>query len=182
MITLIAIDPGLLGGIAVRMGNGMVVINNMPDTPMDLSSLIDSTVSSSGDGIKAYIEEVSGYVGGAGQPGSRAFNFGEGFGVIKGILTHAKIRFELVRPQKWQKALGVARTGLMRWTKELGAEQKKLIEAKNGQLKREHKNRLKETAQRLFPSVPNITLKTCDALLILEYAIRQELPALEAIK
>lgn len=171
-ITLIAIDPGASGGIAVRMANGMITIHNMPDTPMDLSSLITDCVHSAVYPIKAYVEQVSGYVGGAGQPGSRAFNFGQGYGEIIGILTHAKIPFELVRPQKWQRALGIPPAEKIRVTADMNKEQRDLVRIRNEKFKREHKNRLKETAQRLFPSVPNITLKTCDALLILEYAIR----------
>ena len=76
------------------------------------------------------------------------FSFGEGFGFLKGCLMSLGFRVVLVRPQRWQKQLS------------LGS-------------KKEHgkawKNHLKANAQRLFPNA-EITLKTADALLLLEYA------------
>jgi hypothetical protein len=57
----------------------------------------------------------------------------------------------LVRPQVWQKGFG------------LGT-------ASTCASKSEWKNKLKAEAQRRFPHLP-VTLKTSDALLLLEYAI-----------
>jgi len=67
------------------------------------------------------------------------------------------VRVELVRPQKWQKALG------------LGS-------ASGCASKTEWKNKLKAAAQRLYPHLKP-TLATADALLILDFARRTAPPA-----
>jgi hypothetical protein len=82
------------------------------------------------------------------------FKFGEGFGFLQGVIMSASTKLVLVRPQEWQKffSLGTAAacTG-----------------------KREWKNKLKSEAQRRYPQL-DVTLKTADALLILDYAIAEE--------
>ena len=97
------------------------------------------------------LEEVNGFVGKA-QPGSAMFKFGEGYGFLKGVVQALGIRLVLVRPQVWQKAFG------------LGT-------ASRCASKSEWKNKLKAEAQRRFPEL-NVTLKTADALLILDWALR----------
>ncbi|HEV7926093.1 MAG TPA: hypothetical protein VGR14_12095, partial [Verrucomicrobiae bacterium] len=110
------------------------------------------------DEVIAIVEEVGGYIGKA-QPGSTAFKFGRNFGFILGVLQTLGIRVELVRPQKWQKALS------------LGS-------ATGCASKTEWKNKLKASAQRLYPHLKP-TLATADALLILDYA-RRTAPAASA--
>lgn len=78
------------------------------------------------------------------------FKFGRGFGFILGAAQGLGYRIELVRPQKWQKALSLGSKresgGNTAW-----------------------KNKLKAQAQRLFPEC-KVTLAVADALLLLEYA------------
>jgi hypothetical protein len=93
---------------------------------------------------------VSGFAGKA-QPGSAMFKFGDQFGFLKGVLQTLGIRLELVRPQVWQKAFGLGTAS---------ACASKTI----------WKNKLKAEAQRRFPHL-EVTLKTADALLILEYGL-----------
>ena len=127
--------------------------------------------------IKAYMEEVGGFIKGNPAPGSAMFTFGRGFGQLEGFLIAIGIPFELVRPQKWQKALGIAAAqtvcgqyeGL---SDEERKAEKKRIARLNAAAKSDKKNRMKEMAQRLYPSV-KVTLNTADALLILEWAKRQ---------
>lgn len=96
------------------------------------------------------LEEVSGFAGKA-QPGSAMFRFGENYGFVKGVIQALEIRLMLVRPQVWQKgfSLGTASACAS---------------------KTEWKNKLKAEAQRRFPHL-NVTHKTADVLLILEYAL-----------
>lgn len=94
------------------------------------------------------IEQVGGYIGGAGSPGSAMFNFGRGFGFLLGVSMTLGYRIVMVRPQTWQKALGLGNS--------------------KGMTKTEWKNKLKAEAQRRFPKL-SVTLSTADALLILEY-------------
>jgi len=164
-LSIIAIDPGKSGGIAILGPDGVADAYNMPETPKDLCEMLDDAYSESllsSTPIKAYVEEVGGYLGQA-QPASRAFVFGQGYGEIIGILTHAKIRFELVRPQKWQKSLSLGRSGTPKGCDEKTRER----------FKREWKHKLREVAQRLFPHL-DVTLAKADALLILEYGRRIE--------
>jgi hypothetical protein len=157
MKTIIAIDPGKSGGIAVIYPNGRTVADPMPETEEDLVNYlrsIDSECSLESYALHAYVEKVGGFVG-KGQPGSAMFKFGFGAGVIEGALRALRIRTIYVRPQEWQKtfSLGTA-AGCAKKT--------------------EWKNKLKAEAQRRFPSL-KVTLSTADALLILEHARKAEL-------
>ncbi len=149
-MTTIAIDPGASGGIAWSQNGQRVQALVMPATEGDLVQLLRSVVVDASATV-AMVEEVGGYIGKA-QPGSAAFKFGRNFGFILGALQTLGIRVELVRPQKWQKALG------------LGS-------ASACASKTEWKNKLKACAQRLYPELKP-TLATADALLILDYATR----------
>lgn len=152
MKAIVAIDPGLSGGIAVRWF-GKTDCWPMPETQGDLLERlreIKSVAGLEGDELVCVLEEVSGFAGKA-QPGSAMFRFGEHFGFIKGVVQALGIRLVLVRPQVWQKGFG------------LGT-------ASGCASKSEWKNKLKAEAQRRFPHL-NVTLKTADALLILEHSI-----------
>lgn len=155
MNTIIAIDPGKNGGIA-SLEKEDVTSYPMPETDGDVLDLISNikirSINEWSD-VVCYVEHVGGYAGGAGSTGSAMFNFGMGFGFLKGVLMTLKIKIILVRPQVWQKVfhLGTASTCAS---------------------KTEWKNKLKAEAQRLFPE-QKVTLKTADALLLLEYARRE---------
>jgi hypothetical protein len=79
------------------------------------------------------------------------FNFGNGYGFIRGLLAANLIETHLVRPQTWQAGI----PGLH------GVKEKPA-----------RKRLLKEHAARLFPTA-KITLSTADALCIADYARRQ---------
>ncbi len=150
MTRILAIDPGVSGGIAYHDGEA-TKLYPMPDTDGDKRDLLTTlTLTGSPGKLFAYMEKVGGYIAGARMPGSRMFNFGEGYGFLKGVLMTQCIPLELVTPQKWQKDLSIGEKD-----------------------KAERKRRLKEKAQQLYPQVDGVTLKTCDALLILHYALQQ---------
>lgn len=147
----IGIDPGASGGMSFLMCDGPRIVDvtllPMPDNDQDLlDKILDQ-----GRNCHAILEQVGGYVG-EGQPGSAMFKFGEGYGKLKMALTAAKIPYELVTPQRWQKQYSLSR--------------------KKGEKKGPWKNRIKEVACRLFPQ-EKVTLATCDALLIAEYCRRK---------
>ena len=142
----IGIDPGANGGIA-WITNGKACVEKMPDTLQDLWELLESIVFEVPDftpyQVKAYIEQVSS----SPQMGVvSAFSFGRGYGNLEMALTAARIPFERVRPQVWQKALGCMTKG--------------------------DKNVSKSKAQELFPD-RKITHATADALLIAYYGTKQ---------
>lgn len=149
---LIAIDPGKSGGIAVAFGDLPVRSFRMPATEGDVLALLRQLAAEPAYTV-AVVEEVSGFAG-RGQPGSAMFKFGRGFGFLLGVLQTLRVRVELVKPQKWQKALSLGTASSCASTTEW-------------------KNKLKAAAQRLHPGI-EVTLAVADALLILEYARNQK--------
>lgn len=153
MKTIIAIDPGAKGAIAIRMEHDIVSIQAMPETCTDLANLIREaklTADENNDDIVAYLEEVHAMPG---QGTVSMFTFGQGYGHLEQVLADFRIRTIKVRPSKWEKALSLT--------------------DKKGTEKREHKNKLKRRAQELFPNI-KVTLVNADALLISEYAYQIE--------
>lgn len=151
MKPILAIDPGASGGLAWWRGSSGYDASPMPDTEGELINQLRE-LSCAGHEV-AMVEDVGGYVGGGGQPGSAMFRFGFNCGVLRGALMALGYRVELVRPQKWQKHFG------------LGS---KAQAGGTGPWKR----KLKAEAERRFPTC-DVTLKTADALLILDYAMAQ---------
>lgn len=151
MKPILAIDPGASGGIAWLDADGGSHTFPMPDTFGDVVARLH-TLRAYGVST-AFVEEVGGFCG-VGQPGSAMFKFGKGCGVIEGALMALGYRVELVKPQRWQKHFGLGTT------KQAGG-------------KADWKRKLKAEAQRRFPTC-DVTLKTADALLILDYARAQD--------
>ena len=151
MKRIIAIDPGKSGGIIFTQDGLFAIDEPMPETDGDVVEMLDTAIA---NGCReAWVEQVGGYCGGKGAPGSAMFNFGQGYGFILGVLAARFVRVNLVRPQQWQKHFS------------LGT-------AKSCASKSEWKNKLKQKAQQLFPT-HSVTLKTADAFLLYEYAQRQ---------
>jgi hypothetical protein len=148
MTPIISIDPGASGGIAYMNEEGIVTAFPMPQTEGDVVDHLRMLIAS-GRGAVAVIEQVGGYVGGAGNTGSTMFTFGRGVGFIMGCLMMANIPItDHPTPPVWQKHFGLGRKGELE--------------------KKEWKNKLKAEAQRRFPHL-KVTLKTADALLILAW-------------
>lgn len=145
--TIIAIDPGASGGIAI-MHRGKTSARAMPDD-VDLVSILNQYAQPSREPkATVYMEQVGGYIKGNPAPGSAMFNFGDGFGFIRGLCAGLGLRLILVRPQVWQKGIPYAAS------------------AKD---KAERKRAFKEYAGTCFPGI-GPTLKTADALCILNWA------------
>jgi len=142
-MTILGIDPGASGGIAIV---GVVTeAVKMPDTERDLIELVREYARQAD---RAVIERVSAMPGN-GVAGM--FKFGMSYGALRMALIAVGIPFEAVTPAKWQSGLGVPKRG--------------------GKTKTQHKNVLKAKAQELFPAL-KITHATADALLIAEWGRR----------
>lgn len=151
MSTIIGIDPGKSGGIAVIKSYGNerlpdVWADKMPETPADILGYFDSLLVDA----TAFIEQVNA----AGDPNfrgvlARAKLYGNYCSVEMALLA-AKISCEPVTAAKWQKAMGCSRPGMPY------ADKKRFN---------------KERAQQLFPRL-KVTLDIADALLIAEYGRR----------
>lgn len=159
----VGIDPGASGGIAWVEGSA-VTFRSMPKTYREILHVYQTLDT---DWVRVAMELVSGYIG-VGQPGSSMFNFGANFGALEmGLVSlgvvdatdyHEKVSrgnhpptfYKKVRPQAWQKALGIP-------------------SRKKTETKTAWKNRLKAEAEHIFPSLKP-TLATADALLLAHYA------------
>lgn len=174
MKTTLAIDPGVSGGFAWTHNGREIHCMKMPETDGDVLATIRTVhrmaFPATEDPV-CYMEEVGGFTGKA-TPGSAMFNFGDGNGFLRGVVMSLGFRLERVRPQKWQASLGIGNASslLPEDFKLRTPEQQKVLRAT---AKQEWKRRLKAKAQELYP-MQNVTLSTCDALLILYYARRQE--------
>jgi len=142
------VDPGQSGGIAVIKSTGQVIqLEAMPATERDV---FDAVCYLGNESVNAVIEKVHSMP----QQGvSSTFKFGMGYGGLRMALIAADIPFDEVTPQTWQKALGVVKRNAK-------------TESKN-----DHKKKLLQKAQQLFPGI-KVTLKTADALLLAEYCRR----------
>jgi hypothetical protein len=149
--TYLGIDPGGKGGMAVIFPDGQIALQSFENwTDRDVWDRITAV---EGSGTFAVLEKVGGYIPGAGgNIGSRMFEFGQSYGMVKGFLVATGIPFEEVTPPVWQKAFGL-RKG-------------------KDETKSKWKARLRAKAQELFPTA-NVTLGTCDALLLAEYNRRK---------
>lgn len=147
----IGIDPGKSGGIACIGANTQV--SSLSYTDRHAWDWIQLLKPYAGWVTCAVIEKNTGYVGGAGNPGSAMFQFGRNTGLLTGFLIAAGIPYEEITPAVWQKALGIP-------------------PRKRDEKKGAFKNRLKAHAERLFPQM-RVTLSVCDALLIATYCKRK---------
>lgn len=143
----IAIDPGVGGGIAYTDTDGSVHALPMPETVHDLRQTLQVLCY----GVPAptvFLEELPKFAGK--MSGSSMATMFRNYGRIEGLLTSHQCRIEYLPPKKWQQALGLGdkKTHGPRW-----------------------KAHLKGRAQALHPRL-TVTLKTADALLILEAGMK----------
>lgn len=146
---IIGIDPGLAGGIAIfnKNKNEALSFTTMADVCLRFDYLRSQM---SMQVIKAYIEEPPVFFKGAGGGLASQAKLHRNFGQYEGILIGLGIPFETVSPQKWQKGL----SGLAKLT---GKDRKKALH---------------NLAVQRYPQLKP-TLKTCDAILIAEYGLKQ---------
>lgn len=146
MKTLIAVDPGKGGGLAV-LDHDAIHLSPMPESITEICALIRSFGPST-----VILEEVPKYCGGK-RPESTTFVLAQNLGRIEGIVTAIGYPLVRVHPKSWQKTFSISR---------------------DRQKSDAWKRRLKALACELFPHL-DVTLKTADALLLLEHARRNNL-------
>jgi len=142
-----AIDPGAGGGIAWLTNEGAECAP-MPTTPVDVADTIRTLVIA---GFRTCVlEKIPMH---AGKNGSAMIKLGVRYGEVRGVLATLGVRVVELTPGEWQKAIsaGVKKSHGTKW-----------------------KAHLKEMAQAFFPAL-KVTLKTADALLILEAGRRLRL-------
>lgn len=152
--TIVGIDPGEKGGIAVvhEKTDSLITTFKMPSTFPDIFKLLNTIKSTSRHGIICYLEDVG--KGIPGQSSKATATFARHNGHLEMALYALGIGTEKVTPQKWQKF----------YSNQVGNT--------SGLSKEEKKRKLKEVAQLLYPS-EDITLYTADAVLIAHYGKKQ---------
>lgn len=113
--TVIGVDPGITGAIAIISGRD-VVVHDMPTAitgktrkrseilPGQLRMILDSY---NPEECVCYVEQVGAMPG---QGVSSMFGFGTSFGIILGLMAGLRIRTEMVTPQAWKKHHGLIGT------------------------------------------------------------------------
>jgi len=145
--TILGIDPGASGGIAGFGPSTGFWLLPMPETEADI---VDALAGHCKPAV-AYLEKLP-----LGHPNANVSSMAKlhrNGGIILGVLLAFGYRVIEVPPQTWQKhfGLGSRATYGNRW-----------------------KAHIKGEAQKRNPGVEGITLKTADALMILDYALHRE--------
>lgn len=149
MALIVAIDPGVNGGIALLDREGVVTVQKMPGTDIDVVSFLVE-VSNTAKEVDCYLEEPPLYAG-RNIPGSAIGKLMWNTGVLYGAAVCLGWKMHRIRPAIWQKAHTCGTKGELSSTA--------------------WKNKLKARAAELFPTV-DVTLWNADALLILDAAKR----------
>jgi hypothetical protein len=153
---IVAIDPGVSGGLAIWSPNCKVEVKKMPKDLMDLKEYFEYLKSIS-ESVLVFIEKVQLHHGDMGNdvPG-KAFNIQkmlQGFEKLKVIIEVCEIPFLQVHPMSWQSYLKLR---------------------KRGEEKQDRKNRYKAVAQNLYPEI-KATLWNSDALLIMHFGRKKKM-------
>ena len=127
---IISIDPGITGSICFFKNNKIIEVIEMPtmtegkkNKKQVNGAQIFNEISNRIRGIeienvRVVIEQVSAMPG---QGVTSMFNFGQSFGILKGICSAMQLPMYFVRPAKWKKYFGLINS-------EKGASRTKAIE------------------------------------------------------
>ena len=114
---IIGIDPGVSGAISVLENKKVIDVFNMP-TMIDgkknkrqvngsqVANILKDSLGSEKE-IAVVVEHVNAMPG---QGVTSMFNFGQSFGVIKGICSALNLPIYFVRPTKWKKHFNLIKT------------------------------------------------------------------------
>ena len=114
---IIGIDPGLSGAIAILENNKVLNIFDIPVmsegkknkrqlNSAQLVKLLKDNISKNEE-VSVVVEQVNAMPG---QGVTSMFNFGQSFGIIKGICAALSLPIYFVRPAKWKKHFNLIKT------------------------------------------------------------------------
>ena len=116
---IIGIDPGISGSICFFQDGKIIDVIEMPNMPEGKKNKkqvngaqIYNEISTKIRGIekqnlRVIIEQVSAMPG---QGVTSMFNFGQSFGILKGICSAMQLPMYFVRPAKWKKYFGLIKS------------------------------------------------------------------------
>ena len=131
MMLIIGIDPGITGAICFFEDRKIIDLIEMPNMAAGkknkrqvngaqvYNEIFERIKNYNKKDIKVVIEQVSAMPG---QGVTSMFNFGQSFGVLKGICAALKLPVHFIRPVKWKKHFNLINT-------EKDASRTKVIEA-----------------------------------------------------
>ena len=150
-MTVIGIDPGKSGGVAI-INETNIIAKNTPEEATGMADIIRVAQNSSyieNEKLKVVIENVHAFPT---DGRSSAFKFGANFGTWLGILGAYNLPYEKVTPRKWMESY-----------------------APLPKIKKDRKKMLKQIAQDMFPDI-RVTYKTSDAILIAVWGTNNAAP------
>ena len=113
---IIGIDPGIKGAICILKDGKILDVFDMPIMPVGkknksqvngsqiYNEIQKAIIDEDKKDIKVVIEQVSAMPG---QGVTSMFNFGQSFGILKGICSAMQLPMFFVRPAKWKKYFGL---------------------------------------------------------------------------
>ena len=116
---IIGIDPGISGAICFFLNGEVIDIIDMPsmadgkknkrqiNSQQVFNEISERIKNFSKKEIIVVIEQVSAMPG---QGVTSMFNFGQSFGILKGICSAMQLSMYFVRPAKWKKYYGLIKT------------------------------------------------------------------------
>lgn len=147
MKTIIAVDPGVSGGLAIKQDD-LIELHSMPETLSEMHRILaDNRTKDS----EIYIEDIPKFTG-KNIPSSTTAVLFQSMGRLEGIAIALGYSLHRIPPKMWQEPLGLGK-------------------AKDCANSSEWKRKLKNKAAELYPTLEP-TLKTADALLILHFATK----------
>ena len=116
---IIGIDPGIKGAICILKDGVVINVFDMPVMPVGkknksqvngsqiYNEILKVIENESKQDVKVVIEQVSAMPG---QGVTSMFNFGQSYGVLKGIFSAMQIPMDFVSPVKWKKYYNLINT------------------------------------------------------------------------
>ena len=113
---IIGIDPGISGSICFFENGKIIDVVEMPtmtegkknkrqvNGAQVYNEILKRTNKSENHNVRVVIEQVSAMPG---QGVTSMFNFGQSFGILKGICSAMQLPLYFVRPAKWKKYFGL---------------------------------------------------------------------------
>ena len=102
---IVGIDPGMRGAVALIYDDDSVFIEDMPILGKEVNGAALVVTLKEFTPDHAWLESVNSF----GMGRQSAFNFGQGVGVIKGVLAALNIPYTLVTPATWKKHFKLGR-------------------------------------------------------------------------
>jgi len=108
---IIGIDPGKTGAIAMLYNinehedNNRLFIEDMPALDKEINGAVIADILREFTPDFVYLEAVNSF----GMGRQSAYNFGQGVGILKGVMAALAIPYSIVAPGKWKRDMGLKR-------------------------------------------------------------------------